>query len=168
MPPLCTKCRLSSTRDRIVSGRGMFPAPLFLMGEGPGASEDMLGIAFVGPSGRLLDKLLERVGYPGGWYVTNAVQCHPTDVKRGENREPLPDEVLSCMPRVMSEYRRCSPRAVVFLGQISTKYYERLISVPKLHILHPAALLRAGGEAAPAYPRTVFNLRDFLQREGLV
>lgn len=168
MTALCTRCRLSRTRDQIVVGRGTLPAPLMLIGEGPGGSDDMLGEAFIGPAGKVLDAMIEDSGYTGAWYVTNTVHCHPTDRRHGENREPAPDEILACMPRVMAIVQRCSPRAVILLGKVASTFYSNIISQDTLHLTHPAALLRQGGPASPGYLPAVNRLRLFLQDGGLV
>lgn len=168
MTALCTKCRLSKTRDRLVIGRGALPAPLMLIGEGPGGSEDMLGAAFIGPAGRVLDEMIKQSGYAGAWYVTNTVHCHPTDRLHGENRPPAADEILACMPRVNALLQRCAPRAVVLLGKVASRAYGNIVAQPALHLTHPAALLRSGGVASPGFLPAVYRLRFFLQQEGLI
>ena len=54
----CTKCSLAADRKQPVFGTGSVSADLMLIGEGPGAEEDRLGVPFVGRSGKLLDTLL--------------------------------------------------------------------------------------------------------------
>lgn len=168
MTALCTKCRLSKTRDRIVVGRGALPAPLLLIGEGPGGSEDMLGEAFIGPAGHVLDAMLAQAGYVDQFYATNCVHCHPTDRLHGENRAPAPDEILACMPRVSAIIQRCAPRAVILLGKVASHAYGNIVSQPALHLTHPAALLRSGGVASPGFLPAVYRLRHFLNEEGLL
>lgn len=43
--------------------RGNPQARLMMVGEAPGAEEDMLGVPFVGRSGQLLDDVLRAVGF---------------------------------------------------------------------------------------------------------
>lgn len=54
----CQQCSLSTTRKNVVIARGRVPAPLMIIGEGPGADEDAQGIPFVGAAGKLLNLLL--------------------------------------------------------------------------------------------------------------
>lgn len=164
----CTACRLHTVRRSIVRGRGALPAPLVVIGEAPGGSEDVLGEAFVGPAGRLLDTLLLEAGYEGAVYMTNVVHCHPSERRGGENREPRDDEILACAPRVARVLAEARPRAVLLAGAVAKSYYLRLVSAPALCILHPSALLREGGCAAPAWQRTVDTVRAFLTKEGLI
>src|SRR5437016_10371923 len=49
----CTRCKLHSTRHKIVFGDGNPRAQLVFVGEGPGADEDAQGLPFVGRAGRL-------------------------------------------------------------------------------------------------------------------
>ena len=46
--------------------------------EAPGANEDKAGIPFVGPAGKVFDRLLADSGLT--WddiYMTNILKCHP-------------------------------------------------------------------------------------------
>ena len=44
----CKKCKLCENRKNIVFGTGNKNADIMLIGEGPGADEDIQGIPFVG------------------------------------------------------------------------------------------------------------------------
>jgi uracil-DNA glycosylase family 4 len=144
--------------------RGPVDAPVLLLGEGPGEVEDVLGEAFVGPSGKLLDIILAEVGAVARIY--NIVQCRPSDGRREANRAPTPAEVLACTPYVLAEARRAPRVAVVFAGEVAERYYRH--EWPDGHrMLHPAFLLRTGGRAAPHYAATVRALREYLERMGV-
>ena len=54
----CTKCRLCEQRNSIVIGEGDPSADIMFVGEGPGRDEDLSGRPFVGPAGKLLDKMI--------------------------------------------------------------------------------------------------------------
>lgn len=56
----CTDCPLCQQRDQIVLARGQVPADVVFIGEAPGASEDALGMPFVGPAGHLLDGIISN------------------------------------------------------------------------------------------------------------
>ncbi|HET6454942.1 MAG TPA: uracil-DNA glycosylase family protein, partial [Armatimonadota bacterium] len=49
---VCCRCPLCYTRKRVVFGTGPAPARLMIVGEGPGADEDLAGTPFVGKSGK--------------------------------------------------------------------------------------------------------------------
>src|SRR5437868_6089840 len=70
----CTRCDLALERAQVVLGTGPVKADLMLVGEGPGAKEDVAGVPFVGSAGKLLDQLLERTGHNRkDVFVTNVV-----------------------------------------------------------------------------------------------
>ena len=58
----CEKCDLHKSRTNFVFGEGDKNASLLLIGEAPGAQEDLEGRPFVGRSGKLLDKILKAIG----------------------------------------------------------------------------------------------------------
>jgi len=59
----CVKCPLGQTRTKFVFGVGNPNADIVLVGEAPGADEDMQGEPFVGRAGQLLNKILEAVHF---------------------------------------------------------------------------------------------------------
>jgi len=83
----CTRCRLHERRTQAVFARGDTRAALMFVGEGPGSEQDAQGLPFVGPAGRLLDKMVHAMGLErDSVYITNIVKCRPP-----ENREPRTD-----------------------------------------------------------------------------
>jgi uracil-DNA glycosylase family 4 len=72
----CTRCRLSQSRTQVVFGQGDPHADLMLVGEAPGFHEDRQGLPFVGPSGQLLNRLLEGIGLRRqDVYICNVNKC---------------------------------------------------------------------------------------------
>lgn len=66
----CTKCKLYTTRRRVVPGEGPLDAKIMIIGEAPGEKEDEEGRPFVGAAGQLLTKLLNNVGIRrGGMFI---------------------------------------------------------------------------------------------------
>lgn len=57
----CQLCDLHKTADNIVLYRGTKPTTdVLFIGESPGPTEDLCGYPFAGPSGKLLDRLIEE------------------------------------------------------------------------------------------------------------
>jgi hypothetical protein len=84
-------CGLCPGRTNAVPGEGSPKAKLFLVGEGPGATEDATGRPFVGQAGSLLNGILDAIEVPrDSVYITNIVKCRPP-----QNRKPLPDEIAA-------------------------------------------------------------------------
>jgi DNA polymerase len=151
----CMLCRLSSSRTQVVFSSGSPDAALMIVGEGPGAQEDLLGVPFVGRSGQLLDRLLaEEVGLARDeCYVANVVKCRPP-----ENRNPRADEIAACRPYLDRQIDVVGPKVIVTLGNVASKAllgtdvgitrlrgstyaYRGAILIPTFH---PAAVLRGG------------------------
>jgi DNA polymerase len=156
---------LSKTRTKIAAVRGDLKTARFLfIGEAPSRSEDVLGLPFVGESGKLLDALIIRAGIPlDSCIFTNTVLCRPCDARGGENREPTNDEIFACIGNVTSIVSRIKTLSgVVLAGKISKKYYARVFkSIPSVQIMHPSALYRQGGAASSHYRDALNALKEF-------
>jgi uracil-DNA glycosylase family 4 len=140
-----------------VFSRGSASAPLIVIGEGPGAEEDVQGQPFVGRAGKLLDRMLAAAGLSERVFITNTVFWRPPG-----NRTPLPAEQMVCAPFVDRAIELISPRFLLLVGGASAKMMlgreEGILSlrgrwfewrsadghreIPALPTLHPAFLLR--------------------------
>ena len=151
----CTRCRLHQSRTQVVFGQGDPHADLMFVGEAPGFHEDRQGIPFVGPSGQLLNRLLEGIGLRRQEvYIANVVKSRPPG-----NRDPLPDEIAACRPWLDAQVRLVDPKVVVTLGNFAAKtLLETTTGITRLRgqtypfqgrvllpTFHPAAALHAQG-----------------------
>ena len=85
----CTRCALSTGRNKIVFGDGDPNARLMFVGEGPGADEDAQGLPFVGRAGQLLNNMIAATGLKREQvYIANIVKCRPP----AESESPEPEE----------------------------------------------------------------------------
>jgi DNA polymerase len=171
----CTRCRLADGRTQVVFGVGNPHAELLLVGEGPGAQEDLEGVPFVGRSGQYLDRLiLEEMGLTrADLYIANTVKCRPPG-----NRDPLPDEVAVCSPWLVQQLDLIEPSVVITLGNFATKLLLRTTEgITRLRgkvypfrggvlipTFHPAAVLRGGGEAAAQMRADLVRAKQHLGR----
>jgi uracil-DNA glycosylase family 4 len=113
----CTRCKLHSTRHKIVFGDGSPKAELVFVGEGPGADEDAQGLPFVGRAGKLLTQMIEAMGLQRkDVYICNVVKCRPP-----ENRQPEEDEVHTCSPFLLRQIDTIAPKVIVCLGAVAAK-----------------------------------------------
>jgi len=113
----CTRCRLHSTRHKIVFGDGNPKAELVFVGEGPGADEDVQGLPFVGRAGKLLTQMIEAMGLQRkDVYICNVVKCRPPG-----NRQPEEDEVSTCSPFLLRQIDAIAPKVIVCLGAVAAK-----------------------------------------------
>lgn len=148
----CQRCKLSGGRKNIVFGEGSPDAPLMFIGEAPGREEDVQGRPFVGDAGKLLTRLIERMGFGREEvYIGNIIKCRPT-----MNRDPQDDEVAACLPFIREQIRIISPGVIVSLGRISAQTligtkvpisrlrgsFHEFADTPLMPTFHPAYLLR--------------------------
>jgi DNA polymerase len=112
MPPEaeCRRCRLGDGRTNIVLSSGDRDSPVALVGEAPGAQEDMLGAPFVGRAGKILDGLMAEAGLDRDKVmITNTVKCRPPG-----NRRPKAEEMAACRPFLQEELE--GKRFILALG----------------------------------------------------
>jgi uracil-DNA glycosylase family 4 len=159
----CTLCDLCKTRTKVVFGAGNRQAELMLVGEAPGASEDIQGLPFVGRAGLLLTAILQSVGLEREEiYITNILKCRPPN-----NRDPFPREIDCCTPYLKRQIALIQPKLIVAVGRIAAqflldtkeslsylrgkkhRYAEQ--EAPLVITYHPAYLLRSPKEKAKAY-----------------
>ena len=113
----CVACDLAASRTHVVFGAGDPDAEVMIVGEGPGRREDETGLPFVGPSGRLLDRLLGEIGLErSDVYIGNVVKCRPPG-----NRDPRPVEIDACKGYLRTQIQLVDPAVVVTLGNFSSK-----------------------------------------------
>ena len=111
----CRGCSLGETRHNLVFGVGNEQAEVMLIGEGPGEQEDLQGVPFVGPAGKLLDDMLEMIDLDRQKvYIANIVKCRPP-----RNRDPLNVEQEACRPWLDRQIALVTPRIIVCLGRIA-------------------------------------------------
>jgi len=114
----CTKCILSKTRIHAICGEGNPNAKLMLIAQAPGIEEDKEGRMFIGPSGKVLDKLLEQSQIERNkLYMTNLVKCILP-----KYRKPKQEEIERCGQYLDNEIELVDPTLIVPLGHYSTKY----------------------------------------------
>jgi DNA polymerase len=147
----CKLCRLYQGTTHAVPGAGNPNAEILFIGEGPGFNEDRLGLPFVGPSGKLLERLLGMIGLKrDDVFITNIVKHRPP-----ENRDPLPDEIAACHPYLEDQIRLINPLLIATLGRHSMARYFPNAKITQIHgkfkiedgraympLFHPAAILR--------------------------
>jgi len=168
----CQKCRIGAIARHHCFFRGLLPCHVLFIGEGPGKTEDLLGLPFVGRAGRLLDVWLNATlapskrtleGRPFRWAITNLVLCRPCEGLTAPNRAPAPVEVRNCQGRLMEFIHDLArPRAVVLLGR-TTEDYAPQFDVPMLAVPHPAWVCRRGGWDTDESRVVVAKLNTFLQ-----
>lgn len=150
----CTACKLHQGRTQTVFGVGDHRAQWMIIGEAPGAEEDVQGEPFVGRAGKLLNEMLFAVGLQREQvYIANIVKCRPPN-----NREPQPDEAAACAHYLRAQIDLMRPKLIICVGRIAAtnllgthptlgQYRGKLhryadTDIPVVVTYHPAYLLR--------------------------
>ena len=158
---------LAATATSLVFADGNPQSGLVLVGDAPGAEEDASGIAFSGPAGRLLDRMLASIGLDRARaLLTVLVPWRPPG-----GRAPNEAEVACCLPFLQRHLALLRPALVVTLGALPARALldrrdpvSRLrgrwveIAVPGLEapvkllpMLHPSQLLARPEQKALAW-----------------
>lgn len=151
---LVSKCTLCPALGKDhVPASGPVTADLCFVGQSPGTKEVEEGQPFVGPSGELLDYLLDEIGLSRDQvYITNSLKCHPPG-----NRAGHPEELDTCFQQWLKrELVLVNPRVVVLVGKDAWQSVTRgkmewghgLVTKTSnrayMSIFHPAYFLRRG------------------------
>jgi uracil-DNA glycosylase family protein len=167
----CKRCELWRHATQTVFGKGPPRARVMFVGEQPGDAEDLAGLPFVGPAGRLLREALRDAGIdPADVYLTNVVK-HFKWTPRGKRRiheRPRYEEILACRPWLDGEITSVRPRAIVALGATAARtilgtsvrvtrdrakaFASELADFVTVTV-HPSAILRARDAEARAEGR---------------
>lgn len=157
---------LKKTATNMVFSDGNPEARIMIVGEAPGADEDMQGLPFVGASGQLLDRMLKWVGLDRkasdvaeAVYISNIINWRPPG-----NRTPTDSEIAISLPFIEKHIALIKPEILIFAGGVAAKSllrednsisrlrgkwhdYKPLIGgddatvIPALATYHPANLL---------------------------
>ena len=162
------ECELKKTAKKTVFSDGNPDSNIMLIGEAPGADEDLKGLPFVGKAGQLLDKMLMSINLDRKKvYITNIVPWRPPG-----NRQPSTKEILLCLPFVQKHIELINPEILILLGGTAAKAllmsndgimklrgywhkynnYGLLNPIKTRALFHPAFLLRS-----PAYKKEAWE-----------
>jgi uracil-DNA glycosylase family 4 len=177
-----------------VQGAGNHEAKLMVVGEAPGANEDQSGIPFSGPSGELLNEMLETAGsHRREVYVTNVVKYRPPFNDLNRLRE-IGHSIDEGIPQLWDEIYAIKPNCILALGNLAlaaltgkgkivkdkktggikkitgiTTYRGSILSSLQGHTkvlpsIHPAALLRSKDEGGGAKALS-YSARLYMQHD---
>ena len=149
-------CELKKNATNLVFGDGNIDSKIMIIGEGPGANEDMEGKPFVGRAGKLLDKMLFAIKMDRTKvYISNVVNYRPPS-----NRKPTDEEIKRYLPYLINHIEIINPKILLLLGSTALnalignetviskargKWIQKDIGKTKLWIIasfHPAFLMR--------------------------
>jgi DNA polymerase len=174
-------CAIKKTASKTVFCDGNSKAKVMVIGEAPGAQEDIQGIPFCGPSGKLLDATLASIGLDRtSVYISNTVFWRPPG-----NRQPTPEETAICLPFVEKHIALINPALLILSGGTATttllqkdiaisrlrgKIYDYTnpyikAPVPTIVTYHPSYLMRSPGQKRLAWSDMLI-IKDFLDKKA--
>ena len=144
---------LKAGANKVVMGEGNPDANVVLIGEAPGAKEDLEGRPFIGAAGKFLDQMLESIGYTrDDVFITSIVKYRPP-----KNRDPKPAEIAESESWLKEQLAIIQPKLIVFLGRFSMNVFFPELKISEVHgqvfkkdgqaymaLYHPAAALYNG------------------------
>ena len=158
-------CELKKNSTNIVFSDGNPNAKIMIVGEGPGANEDLEGVPFIGKTGELLDKMLLSINLDReNVYITNVVNYRPP-----ENRTPNAEEVIRYLPYLTKHIEIIDPKILILLGStalsaviggdqiisdVRGKWVEKKIgkcNTSVITLFHPAFLMRQPDQKAMSW-----------------
>ena len=105
-------CALKKNSTNIVFSDGNPDSKIMIIGEGPGANEDLEGVPFIGRTGELLDKMLLSINLDrDNVYISNVVNYRPP-----ENRNPTEEEIARYLPYLIKHMEIINPQILILLG----------------------------------------------------
>jgi len=166
-------CSICKTATKTVFSDGVASSEVMVIGEAPGANEDMKGIPFCGDSGQLLDKVLSSIELhrAENVYITNTVFWRPPG-----NRRPTDEELRICQPFVEKHIALIRPKIIILVGSTASqallgdlgpvsKQRMRVFEytncyldykVPCVVTFHPSYLLRQPSQKRAAWQDMLF------------
>lgn len=169
----CTRCALCQTRTHVVLCDGVPSARIMIVGEAPGATEDEMGLPFVGRSGQLLTGLFEEIGVDrDDLYICNVLKCRPPD-----NRDPSKYEIERCGAFLEAQIKYVDPRVIVPVGNFAARYVlNTKEGITKLRgkafvrgdsavipTVHPAFVLRNGLKAQQDMRKDLLTVKKLVE-----
>jgi len=151
-------------RQHVVFSDGGPGPKLVVVGEAPGAEEDLQGIPFVGKSGKLLTAMLDSLGLVRrrDCVILNVLKCRPP-----RNRNPQLEEIVCCGHWLARQLELLKPDVLFLAGRFAIssllKPADEMFSISKMRgRIHLAQLpdgrqVPAGG-ALPSPPFTNYTI----------
>ena len=126
-------CRLCEEQGYLAAARplvhGSANDRIMVIGQAPGHRSVANGRSFSGPGGNVLQKWLERAGFPPGFlhahvYLSSLTRCDPGRNPRGNgDRRPSPPEVALCRPYLEAELAILQPKVVFLVGAMAIETF---------------------------------------------
>lgn len=159
----CAGCVNLNHGHRRIDAEGDGSSGIMLLGDSPWKTEIESGHNFHGPSGSLLNRILERLGINRSTLiVTNSMQCQPPHLGWTDHPSKFPEAVAAmghCEPYLRDTLVKVKPRVIVALGNVAMRQsiglgvttditqrhsyvHESMYGIPVIPTFHPSFLLQ--------------------------
>lgn len=171
-------CNLRHSALSTIFASGGTESGLMVIGPLPEQDDEREGIAFSGPPGLLLERMIGAIGLKREAVLATTLIPWRTP----GNRAPLPHEVDICRPFIERQVELANPRALLLLGNLTARtffgangnihqlrgHWRDLtfggLVVPALASLHPSELMKA----PRAKPQAWADLLSLAGRMGMI
>jgi uracil-DNA glycosylase len=151
----CTRCVLGAKREdsggRMAPGEGRSGGIMWI-GEGPGRLESETGRPFVGPSGDVLRRSINKLGLAECSYISNVVICRSFGPKMDNAGQPVTrwDRRSGTRLPVLED----EPPPALAINACLSRLYE------EIYLVDPLLIVALGGEAAKALQRRSMKVTE--------
>ena len=163
----CTKCKLGEHRNNVggkmVFGEGVRRG-IMLIGEGPGETEEGMGMPFCGRSGKVLRKVLTALGADDIVYITNAVPCRSCVPALDRDGQPKFRRQFGRNPGPALPMWQDMPPNKQALEACKSRFYE------EIYLVDPIIIVSLGNSAAELLLKrsiAITNARGKTERVGI-
>lgn len=161
--PHCDECVNRPDGHRRIDAEGNGSSGILLLGDSPWKTEIEAGHNFHGPSGSLLNRILDRLGISrADLTITNSMQCQPPSLGWTDNYSKIAaarSAINQCEPYLIETFKRVKPKVVVALGAVAMKrmigleidaditerhsyVHESLYGIPTIPTFHPSYIMQ--------------------------
>lgn len=174
---------ITKTATNTVFCDGNPEADIMMIGEAPGAEEDIQGIPFCGASGKMLEQALAYIGLERSrnFYITNTIFWRPPG-----NRKPTPEELAVCEPFLQKHIALVKPKLIILIGGTAVtgvlgqkqgitalrgKFFNYTNpyldgNIDTTAIFHPSYLLRSPGQKR-FFWQDLLKLRQHIEQHNI-
>ena len=146
-------CPLKFSANKLVFGEGNSKAKIFFIGEAPGFNEDIQGKPFVGESGKLLNKMLDKINISRDEiYITNILKFRPPN-----NRDPYFSEIKNHVPFLIEQIEIIQPNIIVPLGKFASQFVSASFNLELMEHM-PSMKSLNGEERTINYNGIIYSL----------
>ena len=105
-------CNLKNNSKNLLLGDGNINSPIMLIGEAPGAEEDVSSLAFQGEIGKLLKKMLIAINIK----IENIYLSYSVNFRPPEDRKPSTQEIKRYSVFLKEHISIINPKIIILMG----------------------------------------------------